>query len=37
MIVGAIARSYSEKRKDGHRWLNVLKKNSKIKNIWDFE
>lgn len=37
MIVGAIARSYSEKRTNGSRWLNILKKNGKIKNIWDFK
>lgn len=39
MIVGAIARSYSEKRMDGSRWLNILKRNGKIKNtdIWDFK
>lgn len=37
MIVGAIARSYSETRKDTNRWLNVLKKKGKIKNIWDFK
>jgi len=37
MIVGAIARSYSEKRTNGSRWLNVLKRNGKIKNIWDFK
>ncbi|MES2219098.1 MAG: DUF3800 domain-containing protein [Pseudomonadota bacterium] len=37
MVVGAIARSYSEKRKDANRWLDVLKKRGKIKNIWDFK
>jgi len=37
MVVGAIARSYSVKRTDGDRWLKVLKKNGKIKDIWDFK
>lgn len=37
MIVGAIARSYSETRKDGDRWLNVLDKKGKIKNLWNFK
>jgi len=37
MVVGAIARSYSNNRKDGNRWLNVLRKKGKIKNIWDFK
>lgn len=37
MIVGAIARSYSEKRSEGSRWLNMLRRNGKIKNIWDFK
>lgn len=37
MVVGAIARSYSETRRDASRWLNVLKKTGKIKNIWDFK
>lgn len=36
MIVGAIARSYNEKRNDGNRWLNILKKKRKINNIWNF-
>lgn len=36
MTVGAIARSYSKNRKDSNRWLDVLKKNGKIKNIWNF-
>lgn len=36
MVVGAIARSYNENRKDGHRWLNTLKSKQRIKNIWDF-
>lgn len=37
MVVGAIARSYSNTRKDANRWLNVLKIKGKIKNIWDFK
>jgi hypothetical protein len=37
MVVGAIARSYSETRKDADRWLNVLKKRGKVRNIWDFK
>lgn len=37
MVVGAIARSYSEHRKDGDRWLRILKARGKIKNIWDFK
>jgi len=37
MVVGAIARSYSETRKDASRWLYVLKRKGKIKNIWDFK
>lgn len=37
MIVGAIARNYSGKRKETNRWLNMLKKKGKIQNIWDFK
>jgi hypothetical protein len=37
MVVGAIARSYSENRKNGNRWLTILKKKGKINNIWDFK
>ncbi len=37
MVVGAIARSYSENRKDANRWLDVLKRRGKIKSIWDFK
>lgn len=37
MVVGAIARSYNANRKDGNRWLNMLKRRGKIKNIWDFK
>lgn len=37
MVAGAIARSYSENRKDANRWLDVLKRGRKIKNIWDFK
>lgn len=37
MVVGAIARSYSETRKDSSRWLDVLRRNGKIKNIWNFK
>jgi hypothetical protein len=37
MIVSAIARSYNKNRIDGNRWLNVLRKNGKIKNIWEFK
>lgn len=36
MIAGAIARSYSEKRTNGDRWLKILKKYRKT-NIWDFK
>jgi hypothetical protein len=36
MVVGAIARSYSDNRKDGDRWLNKLKNKKRIRNIWDF-
>lgn len=36
MVVGAIARSYSEQRKDAQYWLDMLKKERKIKNIWAF-
>lgn len=37
MVVGAIARSYSENRKDGDRWLHFLRDAGKIGNIWDFK
>lgn len=37
MMVGAIARSYSENRKDGDRWLKILRKKGKITNIWEFK
>jgi hypothetical protein len=37
MVVGAVARSYSEIRKDANRWLDVLKRRNKIKNIWNFK
>jgi Protein of unknown function (DUF3800) len=37
MAVGAIARSYSGNRKDANRWLDVLKRSRKIKNVWDFK
>lgn len=37
MVVGAIARSYSETRKDASRWLDMLKRKGKIKNIWEFK
>lgn len=37
MVVGAIARTYSENRKNNKRWLEVLKKKGKINNIWDFK
>lgn len=37
MVVGAIARSYSDSRKDANRWLDVLKRKGKIKDIWDFK
>lgn len=37
MVVGAVARSYSETRKDANRWLDVLKRRNKIKNIWNFK
>lgn len=36
MVAGAIARSYNENRKDGNRWLDMLKKKGRIDNIWDF-
>lgn len=36
MVVGAIARSYSENRKDANRWLDILKRSRKIKRVWDF-
>lgn len=37
MIVGAIARSYNEQRSNANRWLNMLERKGKIKNIWDFK
>jgi len=37
MIVGAIARNYSEKRKEASRWFDMLKRRGKIKNVWDFK
>ncbi len=37
MIVGAIARSYNENRKNSSRWLNVLKEKGKINNIRNFK
>ncbi len=37
MVVGAVARSYSDTRKDANRWLDVLKRRDKIKSIWDFK
>lgn len=37
MVVGAVARSYSDNRKDANRWLNVLKSRDKIKSIGDFK
>ena len=37
MVVGAIARNYSETRKDADRWLSVLKTNGKVQNIWEFK
>ena len=37
MVVGAIARSYSETRKDADRWLNMLNQRGKIKNVWNFK
>lgn len=37
MVVGAIARSYSDTRKDAYRWLDVLKRRDKIKSIWNFK
>ena len=37
IVVGAVARSYSDMRKDANRWLDVLKRRDKIKSIWDFK
>lgn len=37
LAVGAITRSYSDTRKDANRWLDMLKRRGKIKNIWDFK
>ena len=37
MVVGAIARSYSENRKDANRWLNLLESRGKLRNIWNFK
>lgn len=34
MIVGAIARSYNQEKKDHFKWRNMLE--TKIDNIWDF-
>jgi len=36
MVVGAIARSYNENRKNNNQWLNILRKHGKIQNIWPF-
>ena len=36
MTVGAIARSYNENRKNNNYWLNILKKQGKIEDIWYF-
>jgi len=36
MTVGAIARSYNDNRKNNNYWLDILRKNRKIKNIWYF-
>jgi hypothetical protein len=35
MVVGAIARSYNENRKNGYRWLKMLE--PRIDNIWLFK
>lgn len=37
MTVGAIARSYSDKRDNNDRWLKKLQKASRIDNIWEFQ
>ena len=37
MVVGAIARKYNDNRKDASRWLSLLQRKGKIKNIWDFK
>jgi len=36
MIVGAIARSFNDNRKNSNYWLDILRRNKKIKNIWHF-
>lgn len=36
MVIGAIARSTNETRKDSKRWLKILQQKRKIKNIWYF-
>jgi hypothetical protein len=37
MVVGAIARAnYKDSKKESNRWLEMLKKDKKISNIWYF-
>lgn len=37
MVIGAVARSYSQNRRDNKRWFDMLRRAGRIKNIWDFK